>query len=103
MKLVIKNNKVLATHDNNQEIESLYPDCSFVINDNFAGQVGDEYEITEEQEKAQKKLEILAQIDELEKTQARAIREVALNKSVDFAMGKLQLLDEQIAELRKML
>ena len=49
MKLVIKDNKVLAAHDNNQEIESLYEDCSFVIDDNFSGQIGDEYVITEEQ------------------------------------------------------
>ena len=46
MKLVIKENKVLAIHDNNQEVESLYPGCVIVIDDAWAGNVGDEYEIT---------------------------------------------------------
>lgn len=46
MKLVIKDDKVFAIHNNNQDIENLYPDCSFVIDDAWAGNVGDEYEIT---------------------------------------------------------
>ena len=47
MKLVIKDNKVLATHDDNQNVESLYEGCAFVIDDCFSGKVGDKYEITE--------------------------------------------------------
>ena len=48
MKLVIKDSKVFATHNNNQDIENLYPDCSFVIDDGWAGNVGDDYIITGE-------------------------------------------------------
>lgn len=56
--------------------------------------------IAQEQKEAQKS-ELQAQIDELEKTQFRAIREVALNKDLEFAMGKLQALDAEIAVLRE--
>ena len=53
MKLVIKDDKVLATHDNNQEIESFYPGCDFVIDDNFSGDLHDDYKITEQVRKTQ--------------------------------------------------
>lgn len=43
---------------------------------------------------------ILTQIAELEKSQARVTRELAINKDIDFAMGKLKSLDEQIVDLR---
>lgn len=46
------------------------------------------------------KQSLQSQIDTLELSQARAIREIALGKSVEFAMGKLQALDKQIAEIR---
>lgn len=49
----------------------------------------------------EKKIGLQKEIDELEKSQLRAIREVALNKGIAFAMGKLQTLDEQISGLRK--
>lgn len=48
-KLVIKDNKVLATHDNNQEVENLYKNCQYIIDDNWNGEIGDNYEITDEQ------------------------------------------------------
>ena len=46
---------------------------------------------------------IREQIAEIEQSQLRAIREIALNKNIEFAMEKLQALDSEIAELRAML
>lgn len=57
----------------------------------------------ESKTKEAQRVELLTQINELEKSQTRAIREVALGKSVDFAMGKLQTIDEQISKLRNLL
>lgn len=74
-----------------------------IIIDNILTDITDTSEYIAEQkskEKAIQKAEILKQIDELEQSQARAIREIALNKDTTFAMGKLQSLDEQIIELR---
>lgn len=52
MKLVIKDNKVFATHDDGQLIENLsdYDGCKFVVDDEFVGGIGDTYIVTKEQE-----------------------------------------------------
>jgi len=46
MQLVIKNDKVLAYHENDQNIKNLYPDCVVLIDNAWQGQVGDKYTIT---------------------------------------------------------
>jgi len=110
MYVEIKENKLLSW------CENPYLDYEFV-DINYSTFDPDKYEIQNNQlidisqtqeyiaeqtakENAIKKVELQNQIDELEKSQPRAIREIALNKSVDFAMGKLQSIDEQIQDLR---
>ena len=73
-----------------------------ILNNDFVKLTDSEISEYETQRQSNiKRAELQSQIDELEKNQARAMREIALNKSVDFAMGKLQALDEQISDLRE--
>lgn len=51
MQLVIKNNKVFAYHENDQNIKNLYPDCVVLIDNAWQGQVGDKYTITAKKRK----------------------------------------------------
>jgi len=88
-------------YDNNGKIKAIYG-CQQYEGQEYIEEASQKYKDKMAQE--QKKLqlaELQTQIDELEKSQLRSIREVALNKSVTFAMGKLQSLDNQIAELRE--
>ena len=97
--------------DNNRQLseeeQALYlRGYGFKIIDGIITDISQTHEYIAEQEaktKEAQRAELLAQIEELEKSQTRAIREVALGKSVDFAMGKLQTIDEQISELRSLL
>ena len=99
MKLVIKDNKVIATHDNEQAVENLYDDCKFVIDNDWNGLLGDEYIITSEQENATKKTELQAELNELDIKRIRAVCEMAIK---DEATGQtwLEFYNEQAQELR---
>lgn len=62
-----------------------------------------EAHINPQKTQEQIKAEILAQISNLESQQLRALRELLIDASKEYAKSKLESIDAQIAELRKQL
>lgn len=64
MKLVLKNNKIIATHEDYQDIDSLYEDCYIITRD--SGEIMDDFEITQEIINESNNSMILAQIKDIQ-------------------------------------
>lgn len=105
MKLVIKENKVIATHDDNQEIENLsdYSGCQFITEQTGLSKVGDDYEVTQEGLKTAIKANIQSQIDEFDIKRIRAIAEggnyQAETTWLDYYTSEIQKLRQELIAL----
>jgi hypothetical protein len=94
MKLVIFDNKIFATYEDNQDLTGLYPEMQICTVAGTHWRLGDEFVVTPEIEKANRKAEILKELDMLDLKSIRALRANEAERLAEFEIQAQALRDE---------